>query len=197
MKYFYLNLVLVAILIFIFSNVDYSNAYLLTPKPTPTTVPTSTPTPTPTPTQAPPVRLIIPKLNVDTTIEPVGVNEVGAMEAPKDWHAAGYYLGGPKPGETGTALIDGHYDDQYGAPAIFYNLRLLEAGDDIIIYDALARETSFAVTQKVSVSKDSTIDDLIVKDGNKNLALITCTGWWDVGAQSYSERLVVYAVKAE
>ena len=91
MKYFYLNLVLILVLFIILSQVDYSNALSLS-VPDPTPIPTSTPTPTPT--QAPPVRLVIPKLSIDTDIEPVSIGANNIVEMPDGWDKAGWYTKG-------------------------------------------------------------------------------------------------------
>ena len=192
MKYFYLNLVLIAVILIVLSQVDYSNAFSLS-MPTPALIPTSTPTPTPI--QAPPVRLIIPRLSIDTLIEPVSIGINNIIEMPDGWDKAGWYTKAVKPGEAGTAVIVGHFDDQFGAPAIFYYLKQLEIGDKISILTDSGEGLNFIVAQKSSYPFWSSIDDLIVPDKNINLILITCGGWWNQQLHSYSERLVVRAVK--
>jgi len=192
MKYFYLNLVLILTLFIILSQVDYSNAFSLS-GPAPTLIPTATPTPTPT--QSPPVRLIVPKLSIDTLIEPVSIGVNNIMEVPDDWNKAGWYTKAVKPGETGTAVIVGHFDDQFGKPAIFYYLNQLEAGDKINILTNDDKELGFTVVQKSAYPYWSSINDLMTPDNNKNLILITCAGWWNQNLHSYSERLVVRAVE--
>lgn len=176
MKYFYLNLILITVLFIIFSQIDYSNAFSLS-VPVPTLIPTATPIPIPT--QAPPIRLIVPKLSIDTSIEPVSVGANNIMEVPDSWNKAGWYTRAVKPGEVGTAVIVGHYDDQFGAPAIFYYLKQLEAGDKIIILTGDGKELNFTVIQKSTHPFWSSIDDLLIPDKNKNLILITCGGWWN------------------
>ena len=191
MKYFYLNIFLIFVLFIIFSQVDYSNAFSLS-VPAPTLIPTATPTPIPT--QAPPVRLIVPKLSINTLIEPVSVGTNNIMEVPDGWDKAGWYTKAVKPGEAGTAVIVGHYDDQFGAPAIFYYLKQLEEGDKIIILTGNGNELNFIVKQKSTYPFWSSIDNLLVPGKNKNLILITCAGWWNQEMHNYSERLVVQAV---
>jgi sortase (surface protein transpeptidase) len=191
MKYFYLNIFFIFVLFIIFSQVDYSNVFSLS-TPVPTLIPIVTPTPIPT--QAPPVRLIVPKLSIDTSIESVSVGTNNIMEVPDGWDKAGWYTKAVKPGEVGTAVIVGHYDDQFGKPAIFYYLNQLEAGDKIIILTGDNRELNFIVKQKSTYPFWSSIDELLIPDKNKNLILITCGGWWNQELHNYSERLVVQAV---
>ena len=192
MKYFYLNIFLATLLVFIFANADYSNVFSSS---TSTQIVLPTTTPTPIPTQAPPVRLIVPKLSINTSIEPVSVGANNVMEVPDGWDKAGWYSRTVKPGEVGTAVIVGHYDNQLGAPAIFYYLNQLEKGDRINILKADGQSLTYMVTQKQSYPNWSSIDDLLVHDNNKNLILVTCAGWWNQTLQSYSERLVISAVK--
>jgi len=192
MKYLYFNLFLIFLLFIIFSWADYSNAFSLSVS-VPTLIPTTTPTPTPT--QAQPIRLIVPKLSIDTTIEPVSVTDNNVMEVPDGWDKAGWYTRAVKPGEAGTAVIVGHYDNQFGAPAIFYYLNQLEAGDKVYILSGDGKELNFTVIQKSTYPFWSSIDDLLIHDKNKNLILITCGGWWNQEIHNYSERLVVQAVR--
>lgn len=93
-----------------------------TPIPTRPAAPT---TPTPTPTIVPklpktglppadniydalPAFLRIPAIAVDAVIEKVGLTKDGAMGIPKDPLHLGWYLMGPRPGETGSAVVAGH-----------------------------------------------------------------------------------------
>ena len=80
--------------------------------PSPTSSPTPVPTPTPNP-PAPPVRLIIPALGIDTPVVTVSIKLVdkdGALVA--TWqtadYAAGYHEGTALPGQPGNVVISGH-----------------------------------------------------------------------------------------
>lgn len=189
MRYFYLNIFLIAILLLVFSWTDYSNIFS-TVKQFPTAIPTTTPTPT----QAPPVRLIVPKLAINTEIEPVSVEENNVVEAPDGWDKAGWYSKEIKPGEMGTAVMVGHYDDQFGAPALFYDLNQLEMGDMIKILSEDGGSLNFVVREKTTFPYWSSIDDLVIDNKNRSLILITCSGWWNQALQSYSERLIIRSV---
>jgi sortase A len=193
MKHLFLNLILMTVLFAVFSQLDYSMVFSsLAPSPTPTVTPTATPTPTPT--LAPPVQLLIPKLSINTIIEPVSVNAENVMEVPDGWDKAGWYTKAVKPGEIGTAVIVGHYDDQFGAPAIFYYLKNLQTGDQVLITNASGKQLVFSVTEKTNAPFYTSINDLLINDNNKNLILITCAGWWNAATHNYSERLIVRAV---
>lgn len=114
----------------------------------PTIVPTLTPTPTPTPPF--PVRIIIPKLQIDTSVEPVGNDENGTMQLPQATDTVGWYIEGYKPGEQGNAVIGGHLDLATGAPAVFYQIRDLAPGDTITIQDRHGVLRIFQVTSLYS-----------------------------------------------
>ncbi|MGE2843065.1 sortase domain-containing protein [Rhodococcus sp. 2.95] len=79
-----------------------------------------------------PARLEIPSIGVDTDIIDLGLDTDGALEVPPDGKDAGWYTGAPAPGEVGPAIIAGHVDWQ-GTDGVFFDLRNLETGADIIV----------------------------------------------------------------
>jgi len=189
MRQVYLNLILIAILIVLWSQLDSPAVFSLAP----TVEPSPTVTSTPTPTQAPPQMLIIPKLTLNANIEPVGVNEGRQMAIPSDFSQIGWYVRGIKPGEEGTAILAGHFDDQSGQPAAFYNLNQLEVGDRMEVIDIGGKQLKFIVDDKQAYPAFTAIEELTNTNKGKNLILITCSGWWDSSIASYSHRLVVFA----
>src|SRR5260370_16594342 len=93
-------------------------------------------TATPTPDRvANPARLIIPAIGVTAPVEFVSILSSGDLATPvqNQWEHVGWYETGPKPGEVGSAVIDGHLDRPGGYPAVFWNLRSLHAGDNVIV----------------------------------------------------------------
>lgn len=58
---------------------------------------------------ASPVRLKIPKINIDAAIESVGLTPEGAMDVPKSHTNVAWFNLGPRPGEQGSAVINGHF----------------------------------------------------------------------------------------
>lgn len=141
-----------------------------------------------------PVRIKIPKINVDATIVHVGLTTQGAMGAPKDPADAAWFNLGPFPGENGTAVIDGHFGWEKGMPAIFDNLYTLQKGDKIYIQDEKGAVVTFVVNElRVYDQNEDTSGVFVSKDGKSHLNLITCEGTWNEKTQSYSNRLVVFA----
>jgi len=69
-----------------------------------------------------PVRLKIPKINVDSAFEYVGLTPQGAMDVPKGPAEVGWFKLGTRPGEIGSAVVAGHSGWKNGIPAVFDNL---------------------------------------------------------------------------
>lgn len=153
-----------------------------------------TATPTPEIQYAKPVRIIIPKLNVDALIEDVAQDQAGAMDVPKDFNNVGWYSLGVKPGEKGNAVLAGHLDTPTGSEAVFYGLSTLKPGDTIQVKDENNNEQTFIVrNQETYETKEFPLEKVFGTNDKKYLNLITCEGTFDQAEKLYSERLVVYA----
>lgn len=145
-----------------------------------------------------PVRLLIPAIDVDASLEGVGVTNDGAMGTPKDPAFAAWFNLGPRPGESGSAVIAGHYGWKNNIQAVFDNLSDLEAGDKIFIEDEGGAEVVFIVRQlRIYGEDDAPTGVFSSHDGNAHLNLITCGGVWDATKKSYSTRIVVFADKEQ
>jgi len=143
-----------------------------------------------------PVRLRIPVIKVDAALDYVNLTPAGALDAPAGPNNAAWYDQGPRPGQTGDAVIDGHSGYKGNIPAVFDDLHELVAGDDIYVQDDKGATTTFVVNKVETYGQDQA--DLAVfrsTDGKAHLNLITCQGDWNQATQSYSDRLVVFADK--
>jgi sortase (surface protein transpeptidase) len=141
-----------------------------------------------------PTRLIIPALEVDATIEAVGQDDDGLMALPSSVATVAWYMRGPKPGETGNAVMAGHLDDVKGRPAIFWALDELEPGDEIVVRFGDKQEKRFEVMGLETYDADAApLTRIFGVDFERDLNLITCNGAWDAQGNVYEERLVVYA----
>ena len=138
-----------------------------------------------------PVRLRIPALGLMTAIEPVGLR-AGAMDVPTNvWHVGWFHLG-PRPGDVGNAVIDGHLDSTTG-PAIFLDLHNLRVGDRIYVTDRAGIERGFVVTDLHSYRlTDAPLARIFGPTTGRHLNLITCSGTWQAWEHLYDQRLVVY-----
>ncbi|MCX6046020.1 MAG: class F sortase [Chloroflexi bacterium] len=143
-------------------------------------------------TDTTPVRLIIPSLKIDTTIESVGKAEDGEAGVPQSPKNVAWYNVGPKPGETGNAVISGHLDDKVG-PAIFWRLRELKVADTITVVDKAGKQRNFKVLEVATYPyAKAPLNKIFGFDLEHDLNLITCTGRWNNSTHTYSQRLVVY-----
>src|SRR5438309_658887 len=69
-----------------------------------------------------PVRLVIPAIQVDASVEQVGRTPDGAMDVPKESNDVGWYKLGFRPGEQGNAVMAGHLDTATDR-AVFWDLQ--------------------------------------------------------------------------
>lgn len=140
-----------------------------------------------------PKRVIITKLEVNTEVEQVGMDEMGRMGVPENANNTAWYNLGPKPGEVGSAVIAGHLDTKTG-PAIFYKLNTLRSGDFITVIDENQKSLNFKVTNVQAFSNNQFPINLVFATNDKpRLNLITCHGTYSRNVQSYNQRMVVFS----
>jgi LPXTG-site transpeptidase (sortase) family protein len=145
-------------------------------------------------------RLIIPAIAINASIEGVGTqpNADLATPAQNPWRDVGWYNQGPQPGEKGSAVIDGHLDRPGGIPAVFWNLRDLHVGDEVLIKNTSGKTIRFQVTRiEFYPPQDAPIQDIFGNWGGTYLNLITCAGDWIPSQHQTNLRLVVYTSLAK
>ncbi|MGD6776872.1 MULTISPECIES: class F sortase [Bacillaceae] len=138
-----------------------------------------------------PTRLTIPAINVDANINSYGLDESGAMAVPEDGETVAWFEPGTKPGAKGNAVLAAHVDD-YTGPAIFFYLKDLEIGDEVLVADG-DQTLTFVVTGKEAYPyNEAPIRTIFGPSNNQQLNLITCTGLYDRKTNNHQERLVIY-----
>jgi sortase (surface protein transpeptidase) len=148
------------------------------------------------PTPQPVGRLLIPAIGVDAPMEPVGVLPDSDLATPTQnpWNDVGWYSGGPRPGEKGSAVIDGHLDRPGGSPAVFWDLRNLHINDAVNIVDSHGRTIQFHIIRmQFYRPQDAPIQDIFGNKAGYFLNLMTCAGDWIPTQHQTALRLVVYA----
>ncbi len=158
-------------------------------------VPTFIASPVVTVSAAVPAHLIIPSINVDSPVENVNIQSNGDLGTPQQnqWEGVGWYSNGPRPGEAGSAVIDGHLDRPGGYPAIFWDLRKVQVGDAIMVVDAKGKTLHFRVTRTASYPPQAApLQEIFGDAGGTYLNLITCAGTWIPSQKQTTLRLVVY-----
>jgi sortase (surface protein transpeptidase) len=141
---------------------------------------------------APPTRLLIPAIGVNTQVESVGLDAQGRMGTPSVPANVGWYSSGVAPGDAGNALIDGHLNWTSG-PAVFWHLGQLRAGDTLTIVRADGTRVRFVVDSTSVVPYNASEDALFTATGPPSISLITCAGTWDLQHSTYAQRLLVHA----
>jgi hypothetical protein len=72
---------------------------------------------TPSLNAAPPVRVRIPAIGVDSALIGLGLQADGTLQVPADGSVAGWFTGAPTPGERGPAVLAAVYAGLVGATA--------------------------------------------------------------------------------
>ena len=143
-----------------------------------------------------PVRVVIPAIDVDSELIPVGILEDGFMEVPP-FGLAGWYDLGPRPGDNGPAVLVAHVDTTKG-PDVFYHLKDLEAGDEVMVHDSSGDVATFVVDSKEQQLKVELPVDRIWNDTQEPvIRLITCGGDFDRKSRHYLSNVIVYGHLAE
>jgi sortase (surface protein transpeptidase) len=142
---------------------------------------------------SPPVHLRVPAIGVSAAVVRLGLNRDGTLQVPGDFDAAGWFTGGPAPGETGPAVIAGHIDSRRG-PAVFHRLRELRPGQEITVARADGSSVRFAVDGVARYPKDAFPTEAVFGPSpDPLLRLITCGGAFDRSRRSYRDNVVVTA----
>jgi hypothetical protein len=142
-----------------------------------------------------PVYLSIPVIGVRTRLIKLGLTAQGTLQVPASTSVAGWYTGGPRPGQVGSAVIAGHIDSYLG-PGVFFRLRLLRPGDRVYVRQAGGALAVFRVYAERSYPKDHFPTQRVYGPApDPELRLITCGGTFDPAIGSYLNNVVVYAAQ--
>ncbi|MET8545177.1 class F sortase, partial [Kitasatospora sp. NPDC004799] len=157
------------------------------------TAPTAPTAPKPYP-PSPPTRLLVPSVGVDAPVADLGLNPDGTVEVPSADRGdeVGWYRNGPTPGETGPAVLIGHYDTAHG-PAVFKQLPKLRPGALIRIRRADGSTVDFKVRALLQAAKDRFPTAQVYGDTPAPaLRLITCGG--QIGSDGHwTDNIIVLA----
>ncbi|MER7463904.1 class F sortase [Streptomyces sp. NPDC097981] len=141
-----------------------------------------------------PVRVRIPSAGVDTgPLLKLGLAADGTVEVPSvaDGDRIGWYTKGVTPGETGPAVLIGHFDTARG-PAVLRNVSKIHTGDEITVSRADGGAAVFRVRELEQVDKKHFPTAKVY--GNTaapELRVITCGG--EITAGHRPDNIIVYA----
>jgi LPXTG-site transpeptidase (sortase) family protein len=140
-----------------------------------------------------PDSIAIPDAGVASPVEPMGARG-NSFRLPGPYEV-GWYRGGPRPGETGRAVLIGHRDTKTG-PGAFAGLSQARPGS-LVTVSSGGVEQRYRVTEAVSVAKSSFAAASIYSPGKRPaLVLITCGGRFDRETGHYDDNVVVLARQA-
>lgn len=143
-----------------------------------------------------PIRLTIPKINVDAEVINIGITENWSLDIPKDIKKVGLYNLWPTPWEKGSTVIDWHFGRINKKPAVFNNLFKLQKWDEIHFHDSKWNIITFIVSKiKIYDENDSTTEIFTSNDWKSHLNIITCEWSRDKTKKSYTNRLVIFSEK--
>ncbi|NUS45654.1 MAG: class F sortase [Mycobacteriaceae bacterium] len=143
-------------------------------------------------TRSTPVGLHIPAIGVRTKLTRVGSGADGTVHLPHTPDIAGWFDGGPAPGEAGSAVLLGHRDSHRG-PGVFFHLHRLRPGDILEIARADGTAARFMVHGVATYPTSAFPADLVYgPHGGSSLQLVSCGG---VNRHSHhnDSHVVVYA----
>ncbi len=155
-------------------------------------------------------RLRIPSIGVDAPLGPRTTAADGTMPMPHGpvdvaWYDFALHPGmGGIPGVVGNAVVSGHVDYaatvpyagvRYSGPAVFARLGTLLLGDRIEVTRNGRTVAYRAVSVEVQSAESADWMRLFASTPVEMLTLFTCTGDFNPATVSYSDRVVVQAVR--
>jgi LPXTG-site transpeptidase (sortase) family protein len=168
-----------------------SKTTIVTPAPTVPPVPTASPAPIVTLFQeALPVRFLIPRIKINAAIEYVGLTSSGLMDVPQKLADVAWYKFGPRPGNSGSAVISGHRGRPGLTPIVFDNLYKLHKGDLVYVRESDGRVISFVVRTTRLYSANASAPEVFGSTSGSHLNLVTCI--WNKAKRDFDKRLVVF-----
>lgn len=141
-----------------------------------------------------PVGVSVPGIGIDEpALVDLGIDGEGRLQAPEDFARVGWFAGGVAPGDPGPAVLVGHVDSWQG-PAVFFRVRELAPGDEIVVDRADGSSVRFVVDSVEQYPKDGfPAEQVYGGTTDPQLRLITCGGNFDRSAGSYRDNIVVFA----
>jgi sortase A len=143
-----------------------------------------------------PKYLSISSIGIDKArVMKLGLTRDNQIAVPSNIYNTGWYEGSVTPGQNGAMFIYGHVSS-WTANGIFYNLKKLAPGDQIIVTSGNNKTFTYqVVSSKVYPYDKVDMGHVLapIKPGAPGLSLMTCTGQIIKGTGEFNQRLVVFA----
>ncbi|MCJ0870325.1 class F sortase [Streptomyces sp. AP-93] len=141
-----------------------------------------------------PVRVRIPAAGVDASpLLSLGLAADGTVEVPSvaDGDKIGWYDKGVTPGETGPAVLIGHFDTARG-PAVLKDVSKVRVGDEVTVSRKDGSTAVFRVRELEQVDKKRFPTDKVYGDtARPELRVITCGG--EITDGHRPDNIILYA----
>lgn len=141
-----------------------------------------------------PVAIAVDAAAIDAEIEYINIVD-GVMENPTGPYLVAWYEDTTKLGEIGNALFAAHVDWHTTGPAVFYNIRNLVEGDEVVLTGDDGELYTYTVlwqeTVEVATLTPERLQELVGQTDEENVTLITCGGVFDYNTGHYDSRTVV------
>jgi sortase A len=142
-----------------------------------------------------PDTLIIPRIDLEAHIINVGLTPEGDMDTPNNNNEVGWYQGGSYPGNPGPAVLAAHTGTPE-SPSPFRNFEKIKKDDKIQVRDISGSVATFKVMETdITKPIDAPRERIFGATSDNRLTIITCTGVWIPSQNTYSHRLVIYAIR--
>lgn len=136
-----------------------------------------------------PLRVRARSAGIDVALDLLSMTPSKELEVPKDPTRAGWWRSAKK---QSPIVLVGHVDSLTG-PAVFYRVRDMKRGDDIVLTLSDGSTQTFVVTLKEQFRKDSFPTDSVYRAGSGELRLVTCGGSFNRRSRHYVDNVVVFA----
>ena len=146
--------------------------------------------------------LTVDKLGIyNARILPMGVNQYGELDTPRNIFDVGWYEASGLPGMGGTLIIDGHNGGPH-VHGVFKKLPSLVNGDIIKVERGDGVVYKYAVVENKEIPLSEADSYMAVaarspEPGKESVTLISCTGEWSQQRGTYLSRQFTRAVLAE
>ncbi len=141
-----------------------------------------------------PKYLIVPKLNINSMINPVGLKNTNYLAAPSNIYNIGWWQQSSVPGETGAVVLDG-FTTNGTIGGVLSSLSKLKVGDTFTVQTGNNAKINYNVVQISSFGKNNLSMEQAITPYNLSkpgLNIITCSGQTSTCPSSVYDS-VVYA----
>jgi hypothetical protein len=143
-----------------------------------------------------PVSIIVEAAGIDAEIEALDIVNGKLTDPTGPWVVSWYRQSGEL-GELTNLLMAGHVDYWGVGPSVFYNVRDLAEGDEILVTGENGETYTFAVQWNETFLLEDlisgTMSEIVAPTGGQSLTLFTCGGEFDYVNGEYLSRTVVRA----